>query len=182
MIYNNRNIYEEAPQTADCYRRAYADGIAEFIHTMNQKGKAIRQNFMPPEELVRYPEKYRRLYHEMLGLNRIDGTDCPPAKQEYVSSDDVCHIYRLTVYITRKIPFYAMLLLPKKAAKNAKVPLVITQHGGGGTPELCLDMYGASSTEAPPFWLPSFCSGPAPKVTPREDTILLMTEEKLTTT
>lgn len=142
MIYNNRNIYEEAPEIADHYRKAYIDGIENFVKTMNQQGKAIRRDFMPPEELVKDSEKYRKLYYDMLGLNNIDTSDCPPVKKEYVASDDACDIFRLTVYITKEIPFYAMLLLPKGATK---VPLVITQHGGGGTPELCLDIYGKNN-------------------------------------
>ena len=42
--------------------------------------------------------------------------------------------------VSGRIPFYAMLLLPHEG--QTPMPLVVAQHGGGGTPELCSDMYG----------------------------------------
>ena len=55
----------------------------------------------------------------------------------------MCKIYRLSAYVTDEIPFYSMLLIPLTA--QTSVPLVIAQHGGYGTPELCADMNGKNN-------------------------------------
>lgn len=143
MIYKGKKIFEEAPEAADNLRRDYVEGIDAFIKRLNSEGKQKRREFMPPEDLVSNPEKYRKLYLEMLGLNKLNDTDLPAAKKVYVASDDVSDIYRLTVYIAKEVPFYAMLVIPKNV--KGPMPLMIAQHGGGGTPELCLDYNGKNN-------------------------------------
>lgn len=98
---------------------------------------------MPPDELAKNPEFYRKKYKEMLGLERFEQTTSRPAEIHYVGSDELCRIYRLSVFITEEIPFYAMLLIPHNVKEP--MPLVIAQHGGGGTPELCCDMNGKNN-------------------------------------
>lgn len=142
MVYNGKNIWEERPDAADDYRQRYADGIEEYITRMNEESKTIRREYMPPESFVRDAEKYRAEYVKMLGLDRLDRSEVRPVEKVFVGSDDVCDIYRLTVYITKEIPFYAMLLMPHGAER---MPLVVVQHGGKGTPELCSDMHGENN-------------------------------------
>ena len=143
MIFDGKNIFEEAPDVADSYRKNYVDGIDAFIERLNSEGKDKRREFMPPNKLAENPEKFRALYRKMLGLDKLTYKDFSRATKEYVTSDDVSDIYRLTVYITEEIPFYAMLVIPKNAPKP--YPLMIAQHGGGGTPELCLDYNGKNN-------------------------------------
>ena len=143
MEYKGKKIWQEDPAEADIYRKRYVDGIAAFIKRKNAEGKKERRTFMPPEELVKRPEFYRRKYREMLGLELFEETVDKPVEVKYVGSDEICRIYRLTVYITEEIPFYSMLLLPHQV--KTPMPLVIAQHGGGGTPELCCDMNGPNN-------------------------------------
>lgn len=143
MEYAGKRIHEEAPAVADSYRKAYAEGIQKFIERKNEEAKLLRRQYMEPEELVKDPEKYRTAYQELLGLPAFAKEAACPAQMSYVGSDEVCRIYRLQVFLTEEIPFYAMLLLPHQAAKP--MPLVIAQHGGGGTPELCSDFYGKNN-------------------------------------
>ncbi|MGN0180017.1 MAG: alpha/beta hydrolase family protein [Monoglobaceae bacterium] len=143
MQYNGKNIWEDKPSSSDGYRRAYADGINEYIDICNKRAAEIRTEFMPPEKLMREPEKYRRKFIEMIGLDTFSNASSRNPEKIYVGSDDICSIYRITVYITDEIPFYAMLFMPHGAEKDA--PLVIAQHGGGGTPELCADLNGKNN-------------------------------------
>jgi dienelactone hydrolase len=41
--------------------------------------------------------------------------------------------------------FYGIIMVPKKVSADGKFPLVICQHGGGGTPELCSDIHGKNN-------------------------------------
>lgn len=78
----------------------------------------------------------------MLGLDKIDQEKLPENSCVLSCEDGDTLIYRVTVFITREIPMYALLFVPKSIKK---VPLVIVQHGGGGTPELCSDMNGRNN-------------------------------------
>ncbi|MBP3468314.1 MAG: prolyl oligopeptidase family serine peptidase [Lachnospiraceae bacterium] len=143
MEYHKNKVWKEDPKSADAYRAQYADGIADFIRKTNAKWKEMRSRYFSPEELMKNQKRYRENYKEMLGLSLFSGKSSVPVRKEYVGSDDICRIYRLTVPIVDEIPFYAMLLIPHNAEKPA--PIVIAQHGGGGTPELCCDMNGRNN-------------------------------------
>lgn len=143
MEFIDKQLWSEGPTAADHYRQRYADGLAAFVARKNAESKLGRTLTMSPEALKADPEFFREKYKAMLGLNLFAETSSKPVEVTYVDSDEVCGIYRLTVYITDEIPFYAMLLLPHNAEKP--MPLVIAQHGGGGTPELCADYHGPNN-------------------------------------
>ena len=141
MIYKDKHIWEENPSEADNYRQHYLDGCNTYIKRKNIEGKDAREKsaigILSNEER----EAYRKKYIQMLGIDLIEACD-KAVEKIFVGRDDVCSIYRLTVYITEEIPFYAMLLVPHNAHNS---PLIVAQHGGGGTPELCSDMNGTNN-------------------------------------
>lgn len=143
MEYLEKKIFEESPNVADNYRRAYVEGIGKYIERKNQECKQLRRSYMEPESLVEAQEDYREAYKKMLGLELFAEKTSKKAEMHTVGSDEVSCIYRLKVYITDEIPFYAMLLIPHERLKP--IPLVIAQHGGGGTPELCSDFNGTNN-------------------------------------
>lgn len=143
MEYLGKEIWDEDPAAADSYRARYAAGIQEYINKRNVECKCVRRNNMPPEKLIQNPEFYREKYKEMLGMKIFEEKTSKSVEKTYVGSDEICRIYRLSVYITDEIPFYSMLLLPHDVKEP--MPLVIAQHGGGGTPELISDMNGKNN-------------------------------------
>ncbi len=142
MEYNGKKIMQENPLAAENYRQCYVDGIDSFIKRMKDESADKRRKFVSPDGICENIERYRREYVKMLGLDRLEGKASKPVEKVFVGSDEVADIFRLSVWITDEIPFYAMLFIPH-GAKEA--PLVITQHGGGGTPELCSDMNGKNN-------------------------------------
>ena len=143
MEFLGKQIWNEDPIAADDYRARYAEGIQEYIKNKNEECKNIRRNTMSPEELKKNLEIYREKYKEMLGLQLFSGNVLKKVETEFVGTDEVCSIYRLSVYIAEEIPFYSLLLLPHNVKEP--MPIVIAQHGGGGTPELCSDMNGKNN-------------------------------------
>lgn len=140
--YKGKKVWSEQPHIADIYRIQYIHGIESYIQRKNQECQEERRRFMSPEKLCKDQELYRELYKDMLGLHFEKEEKVPETLITYVGQDEICKIYRLSVYITKEIPFYAMLLIPHGVKK---CPLVIAQHGGYGTPELCSDMHGKNN-------------------------------------
>ncbi len=143
MEYLGKKLFEEAPCVSDNYRKNYVDGIHKYIVRMNEACKKERRSYMAPEKYLVNTDRYRDSYRKMLGLDKLVQPVSKPVEISFVGSDEVSKIYRLVVYVTDEIPFYSMLMIPHNVQEP--VPLVITQHGGGGTPELCSDYYGKNN-------------------------------------
>ena len=143
MLFKGKKIFEEDVNYADNYRDLYAVGISKYIDSLNSIGDEERKSFMPSLDFEKNIENYRNEYIKMLGLDKIKEEVCPPVEKVFVGEDEISRIYRFKIYITPEIPFYGMLFIPHGAKKDA--PLIIVQHGGGGTPELCMDLNGKNN-------------------------------------
>ena len=142
MIFKDKNIKDIAPEETDRRRQDYVDGIGALIKRLKADAKIVRDEQVSPKKLCANRESYRKEYAKMLGIDNV-----PLSKKdavcEYYGEDDVAKIYRLTVWVTDEVPMFAMLLIPHGVESGA--PLIIAQHGGGGTPELTADMNGKNN-------------------------------------
>ena len=142
MLYNGRNIYEDNPSCADERRVAYLRGIEAYVERKRRQAREIRAENVLRCDFFKNISSYRKIYRDMLGIDTFFTESVPNTERTYVGTDDLCDIYRLRVFITPEIPMYALLFLPKN---KDRVPLIIAQHGGGGTPELCSDLTGKNN-------------------------------------
>lgn len=143
MEYKGNQLWKDTPEAGDPYRKNYVQGICDFIQRINLECKDRRREWMQPEKLAKNPDFYREAYRNMLGLSLFAKVPNKAPVCSLVGEDDVSRIFRLTVWLTEEIPFYALLLLPHGV--DSPMPLVIAQHGGGGTPELCCDYLGKNN-------------------------------------
>ena len=140
--FKDYKLYSEPFDIATAYREAYLASIKEYLDARHAESASMRAAFLPPEKLKSDLEGYRRCYIEMLGTPLTEyAYSAVPAKETYVATDDLCEIYRVQLTVDGIFKFYGMLMKPVKM-RAEKLPLVICQHGGGGTPELCSDMNG----------------------------------------
>jgi len=135
-------MYKSIIDDGDRYRKKYVEGLTSFVKRKNHEGYQNREAFMPPETFADNIELYRKQYIEMLGINQFESETHPEPEMSLIGEDADCQIYRVVVYISEEIPFNGLLMIPHGVAK---APLVIAQHGGGGTPELCSDMNGKNN-------------------------------------
>ena len=138
----DNKFYSNIVSDGDVSRTAYRNGLDAFIKRLEQEGSINREKLMLSDELIERIEEHRLKYVTMLGLDRISDIGLPEPQIERVGEDDDAEIYKTTVYVTPEIPQYGILLVPHG---TTKAPLVIAQHGGGGTPELCSDMNGCNN-------------------------------------
>lgn len=133
-------MYREIIEAGDEYRRLYRDGIDAFLRRLESDGNTSRELFMSADGFAENVELYRKKYLKMLGVDKIGDGNLLPCSIEHVGACEDAEIHRVISYITEEIPTYGLLFIPKGLARKA--PLVIVQHGGGGTPELCSDLNG----------------------------------------
>lgn len=139
--YKNKELYTEEGDLGNPYRRAYLDGVLALIEQKHAEGRRVRDGRF--EALGENGEALRREYLAMLGQPLESYPTIPPtATEQRIGEDALCTLYRLKIEVTEGLPFYGILMLPHVAGR---VPLVIAQHGGGGTPELCSDIVGENN-------------------------------------
>lgn len=142
MQYKGKNCYTEEVEKSFPYKKMYLDSIYGLIQKESDKATEKRNEYI--KKLSEDKEAYRAEYMKMIGVPKADGlSEIPNVKKEYVATDDMCEIYRLSVETMPGFRFYGLLMIPNGAKDNT--PLVIAQHGGGGTPEYCCDMYGKNN-------------------------------------
>jgi len=135
-------LYQKIVRDGDSCRLAYKEGIDAFLGRLDREGYGTRERFMPAEDFAVHIEEYRQKYIAMLGIDRISDEGAPSPTLTRVGKDADAEIFRAVVYITREIPMQGLLFVPYGVKK---APLVIAQHGGGGTPELCSDINGKNN-------------------------------------
>lgn len=145
-IYTEIEKYESGAK----YRSDYVESLDKLVKKMRDDARSKRLAHMSPEALAKNREDFRREYIEMLGYPLTEyreGMEIPAFTKEFVAKDDMCSIYRMQIETLPDFKFYGMLFVPNTVDENGKekAPLVITQHGGGGTPELCSDIYGENN-------------------------------------
>lgn len=149
--YRGLPIYTESPEVGAAYRAEYLSSVRALIEEWRGEGAKKRLAFMPPEEFGRDPERFRALYVNMLGrpLTELEKyraiSPVPPAKEIFVAEDGQARISRVTLEVMPGFTFYGILFRPLDLKAGEKRHLVISQHGGGGTPESCSDFYGKNN-------------------------------------
>lgn len=124
----------ESDHAGDAYREAYLAGVERLVERELDRARERRR-----ESFAGYlenPQEYRERFVAMLGwpLTERRGKQLPKAVE--VSPVGECQgirVERVKLEVLPGIPFYGVLF----RNGGERRPLVIAQHGGGGTPELC---------------------------------------------
>ena len=145
MKYNDIELLQTKVADGNPFRQEYVDSIDGLIEKKKAEGKKKRDSVFTKEALLNNKEELRHTYLEMIGYPFDLDCDTVPklVKEEYIGKDDLAEAYRLSIEVSDGIKFYGVLWLPHK--REEKAPLVICQHGGGGTPELCSDLIGENN-------------------------------------
>ena len=135
-------MYKNIVAEGDTCRLQYKNGFDDYIKRLTAEAYDRRDELMLTEDLGLHLEEHRQRYIKMLGLDRISTQGNPEPILTRVGEDDDAVIYRAIVHITPEIPQYGLLFVPHGITR---APLVIAQHGGYGTPELCSDINGKNN-------------------------------------
>ena len=143
MEFNGKKMYLGDIHDGDSYRREYVESIDALLKRKHEEGYKIRQEYMSPEKYKENPEFFRNEYLKMIGYPfDLEEEKLPNVTESYVGEDDFGTYYRLSIEVANGIKFYGILQKPHGLTK---APLIIAQHGGGGTPEWCSDMAGKNN-------------------------------------
>lgn len=144
MLYKEKNLYSEEMSVSIPCREIFSASVNRYLEKKRAEAAGLRALYITPEKLAADRERYRRDYYALLG-SPLTGYSAalpkPKASKEFVAEDDMGKIYRIQLEVMDDFIFYGILFLPKNFNETKKYPYIISQHGGGGTPELCSDFF-----------------------------------------
>ncbi len=143
-------MYTEKPMEALPYRKRIVEETNAWIDAMRREcDKQREEHFVLDHTSVssywESTECYRKELADMLGYPLSRYTAFPlPQKEEciHVGEDEYGSIDRLWVEVLPGLFSYGLLFTPRG---DGKFPLVVTLHGGEGTPELVSSFYKNST-------------------------------------
>lgn len=135
-------LYSEKKDAGNKYRVEQLEQLHNFIERERMNADIRRINNFKPDfsTIEKYNESvdtYRQKFINMLGFplcNYTEQLETPIVDIEFVSEDNLGSIYRLKIEVHPQLTTYGILFLPKGKGPH---PLIIAQHGGGDTPEVC---------------------------------------------
>jgi len=138
-------IYTEEKSVSRPYRDQYLAGVNALIERRRHELTKVREEFITPEKLAADPVHYKMELVSCLGwpLTEYKHNYNPNVRKSFVASDADAQIYRLEIEIFPELWFYGLLFIPYGI--EGRVPLVLSLHGGQGTPELCSDLNGENN-------------------------------------
>ncbi len=137
--------YTEERQTANPTRKAYVDGLKAFIAKEYKSAEDKRTAYI--RSIAENPEQFRQEFINMLGYPLNDkALLAEKARIEKVLLHQTSEItlYRVTITMLDTIPFTGLLFLHNDGKNH---PLMFSQHGGSGSPEVCSNLFENNSGE-----------------------------------
>lgn len=143
-------LYLESQEIGKVHRERMLAELEQYVLKQQAAADRRRARFWRPDtsSIAAYEkslEKYRSAFLRMLGKPAAGGRRpgrAPKADIERVAADDLGEISRMWIKTHPGLGTYGMFFAPRTPPPW---PLVISQHGGGGTPELCSGLYGLSN-------------------------------------
>ncbi|THF79133.1 dienelactone hydrolase family protein [Cohnella fermenti] len=143
-------LYREPAGAANERRERQFLQLEQYVRLAREEADRRRERFYRPDlhspsAFERSNHSYRERFIRMLGwplATYSDTATVPEADIEFVGEDELSRIYRLDIRVDSRLSLYGLLFLPLTEGPH---PLVIVQHGGGGTPELCAAFYESSN-------------------------------------
>jgi hypothetical protein len=143
------SLYSEPPETGAPYRAAYLAELETLVAREQESAAAarrcfVRPDFTSPQAYAASIQPYREQFMAMLGwpLTQVRPAAAPAVREEFVAEDELGQISRLWIETLPGLHTYGLLFVPRGEGQR---PLILSQHGGNGTPELCSGLFGPSN-------------------------------------
>ena len=130
---NSRRI-EQAQELDRYIKRVQQDETA--LHGL------LQPDYASPEAYTRSVEPYRRAFFQSISYPPPGERPTASARFELMGEDGIAHYYRATIPVLPGVHAEGIYIVPKRT--TGRVPLIIAQHGGAGSPELAL-FHGGSN-------------------------------------
>lgn len=133
--------YSEKNKDANPFKQNYLDSLENLIQGRQKELAAERADYA--RNLFSNPDAYRADLKKMLGWPLVDCAQdlLPKVQSTKLSDEDGYTVYRMQFEI---LEGFVLTGLYFHRCTEERIPLVLVQHGGLGTPELISGFYGST--------------------------------------
>ncbi len=139
-------FFEEDIAATNPQRTEQVRELERYLRGLRDSTDALRKIFQPDysseRAFIGSTRKLRSALAETLGYPPPGKTDNVAPVFQRIGDDAIAVYYRIRIPVLPGVNAFGLYLTPKNV--NGKVPLVISQHGGGGSPEVALFHGGAN--------------------------------------
>lgn len=106
--------------------------------------KLVPDDYTSPEAYEKSAERYRQAFCHSIGYPPPGDVPTREATFQQIGEDSIGTYYRAMIPVLPGVHAEGIYIVPKSLQAGAKAPLVISMHGGGGSPEVALFHGGAN--------------------------------------
>lgn len=133
--------YHEDALAANPYKQEYLSSVERLIQRRLQEASAARQ--LRTKDILENPEQARADFSRMLGWPLTEEPRQPlTVEATLLSEENGIRLYRMKFEIFQGFFFYGLYF----EHIGRRLPLVLSQHGKWGTPEVCSDVIPLEET------------------------------------
>ncbi len=140
--------FEQEVPESNPLRVAQAQELNDYIRALKTDDSRL-QALLPddhssPEAFAKSAERYRQAFCDSIGYPPPGAVPQTSAKFELMGEDAIGKYYRAMIPVLPGVHAEGLYIIPKTLPEHGKAPLVISMHGGGGSPEVALFHGGAN--------------------------------------
>jgi dienelactone hydrolase len=138
--------YEEEVRASDPLRTEQARELDSYILALKADHSRLQQLFTPdyssPRAYEASTRRLRQAFAASIGYPPPGSANTEPPVFKQIGEDSIGTYYRTSISIVLGVHAEGLYIVPK--GKKGKLPLIISMHGGGGSPEVALFHGGAN--------------------------------------
>jgi dienelactone hydrolase len=140
--------FEQEVQDSNPLRSAQAKELDDYILALQQDDSRLQRllpdDYRSAEAFEKSAERYRQAFCNAIGYPPPGEVPLDAATFDKLGEDGIGTYYRATIAVLPGVHAAGIYIVPKSLAENEQAPLVISMHGGGGSPEVALFHGGAN--------------------------------------
>jgi dienelactone hydrolase len=138
--------YEEVVASSNPLRTQQAKELDEYIIALkNDESRlqtVLRPDYASPSAYEKSTQAYRKLFSESIGYPPPGALPKDAPAFDKIGEDSIGTYYRASIPVVAGVHAEGIYIVPK--GLKGKAPLIISMHGGGGSPEVALFNGGAN--------------------------------------
>ena len=140
------NYYEEEVKSSDPLRAEQAKELDAYINLLKRDQDRLRSLFRPnyssPRAFEMSALPLRAAFRDSIGYPPPGLVPSQPATFDKIGEDSLGTYYRVRIPVLPEVHAEGIYIVPR--GLKGKSPLIISMHGGGGSPEVALFHGGAN--------------------------------------
>ena len=134
--------FEQDIKASDPLRTSQAKELDEYVLALKKDDvrllKLVPSDYTSPEAFEKSAQRYRQAFCDSIGYPPPGDVPTMAATFKEIGEDSLGRYFRAMIPILPGVHAEGIYIVPKLLKPGEKAPLVISMHGGGGSPEVAL--------------------------------------------